>query len=927
MLARKRAALFAVAIALSSSVAAEQFSIAIIPDSQRYSEAGSVFLPAQTGWVVAERATRNIVYVAHLGDLKNHFPSNAANSCDDSLTDGPVDLDNDPATPPVAGLSEWDYVDQSMAILEDATTTRLAEGIPYGVHPGNHDFDQDGNTCPDYLPDHANGRLLGTFNSRFGDARFSPGGTPRGYYGGMRACDDDGTPSAGDPTPETYCNTTTPAGPTGDSYSLFNFCDIGFIVINLSYRAELAPASGASLAAILAQNPEFAWTNQLLSDHADRLAIVVSHFILEENPTVGGGIVRNQFSNWAEGLYNAIDGNPNLFMMLGAHERGEGWRVETRTGMQPVHALMANWQDIDFAGSNFTAGTLNEGNDYDSGLMRLMNFDTDTGMVTIDSLVPPIDLTAGAGTRNGLLQSTRTVTLDIDDNPNPQLDDETASRLMSIPFTGYGATRSTCDTGPADIVLTMDRSGSMSSASAVPTFTSKMEALQSAADVFLDQVAFEGLHRVGMVQFNAANSDLVDSVGNPVGDTLTAINTGNVGLFQDAVDEMSPGGWTNIVGGLDAANSMLALDPSPSTRQVVVLFTDGRHNRPLPVPADLAAAFAAEVDLGRQLYSLGFGTDLNDGPLSAAATIRNGWHMPETDPLGLAKDYSMVAARVMNNSTLLDPIYNIVAGGSVNERIGVSLADRDLTVVALWDTPNPEQVRLSLQTPGECRIDAATQASGVRHASGDRYRMMRVRLPHTCNGWRVRDGDWQVRLEGSREIRKAERVSLLVFSSSDIDLEASASIARNELRIDARLVGERAAKADFTAYLLQPVPRQGDSTLADRDGTAGSDLPPLVPVSAEASRIPMAVTAQRKGVIEASTANRLKNQGLYRIRVVAELVDSDGNKLRREAIATVFNPVRKTWPWHWVLIAVVALLVIVVGWRFVSSRRGSLTTG
>ena len=49
--------------------AADPFTIAVLPDTQFYSESFPSIFNAQTDWIVAQRQARNIVFATQLGDL------------------------------------------------------------------------------------------------------------------------------------------------------------------------------------------------------------------------------------------------------------------------------------------------------------------------------------------------------------------------------------------------------------------------------------------------------------------------------------------------------------------------------------------------------------------------------------------------------------------------------------------------------------------------------------------------------------------------------------------------------------------------------------------------------------------------------------------------------------------------------------------
>lgn len=90
------------------------FTIAVLPDTQYYSESYPKTYLAQTQWIVEQQEKRNISCVLHLGDITN------CNTKD-----------------------EWENASKAMAQLDKAK-------IPYFLTTGNHDYSEDGG-CKDRM--------------------------------------------------------------------------------------------------------------------------------------------------------------------------------------------------------------------------------------------------------------------------------------------------------------------------------------------------------------------------------------------------------------------------------------------------------------------------------------------------------------------------------------------------------------------------------------------------------------------------------------------------------------------------------------------------------------------------------------------------------------------------------------------------------
>lgn len=182
--------------------------------------------------------------------------------------------------------NEWRNATNAMYRLEDPIATLLSNGIPYGLAVGNHDqtpigTGDDGDTT--------------FFNQFFGVNHF----VGYDYYGGHFGTNNN------------------------NSFEFFSAGGMDFIIIHMEYDTTPNPAV-------------LAWADNLLKTYPDHRAIITSHWIVNTG-------FNATFSGQGLAIYNALKGNPNLFLMVCGHISGEGQRTDVYQG-RSVYSILTDYQ-------------------------------------------------------------------------------------------------------------------------------------------------------------------------------------------------------------------------------------------------------------------------------------------------------------------------------------------------------------------------------------------------------------------------------------------------------------------------------------------------------------------------------------------------------------------------------------------------------
>lgn len=280
-----------------------------------------------------------------------------------------------------------------------------------------------------------------------------------------------------------------------------------------------------------------------------------------------------------------------------------------------------------------------------------------------------------------------------------------------------------------DVMLVIDRSGSMSGDAG--TGQSKMDEAKDAASLFVQLIESNVGHRAGLVSFSTTAS-VDEGIGN--------VNTGQKNQLigpapysAGAVGALTPGGWTSIGGGIDAAQTEFT-GPG-SNPKTILLLTDGLQNTPPMIAAAVSDIGATTV------HAIGLGTETNlDGALlSDLAQSTGGAYTRAGDGLDLKKFFALAFGDIFEAGTLTDPRSELPRDRDETEAIEFSVCDEDrITAVVGWDRTDG-RLEILLTAPDGTSVTAGS--ADVEAAAGRTWAFLKVPLPHAGQ----REGTWTVR--------------------------------------------------------------------------------------------------------------------------------------------------------------------------------------
>ena len=220
---------------------------------------------------------------------------------------------------------------------------------------------------------------------------------------------------------------------------------------------------------------------------------------------------------------------------------------------------------------------------------------------------------------------------------------ESANLFLKLTLTSPDAPPGNTVRAPVDMVVVLDRSGSMGDPKKLPYAKKAIEDL-------IGQLSPED--RFALVTFD--NEVVLDS-------PLEIVTSAKRDSLMRSVEQITPGGSTNISGGLEKAREILSTSPS-SRKKRVLLLTDGEANVGITEIGALSQMGKNFSPFEANLSTIGLGLDFNQSLLSSMADYGMGYY-------SYLEDLSKLSNILAQN--LSDARARYASGGAVT----LSLAD------------------------------------------------------------------------------------------------------------------------------------------------------------------------------------------------------------------------------------------------------------
>ena len=413
-------------------------------------------------------------------------------------------------------------------------------------------------------------------------------------------------------------------------------------------------------------------------------------------------------------------------------------------------------------------------------------------------------------------------------------------------------------TSNVDVVLVLDRSGSMGS-------YGYMEPAKNSAKQFVDLMYDED--KTGVVSFREYAT---------VNYGLTTIVAG--GSIKDdakvAIDGICSYGNTSIGDGLQDAQGELTAKGEATHPWAIVLLSDGYENTS-PWVADVLPDIKATKTV---VHTIALGSNSDEALLMDIAAQTGGTYNMAPTAQQLQGVYYTIAGAVSNQQTLLMKAGTARSGVTDEVSVSVDSTVYEATFSIAWSN-SASTIDLTLETPGGTTIDPTEAASNpdVEFVSGSTYQYYRIQAPTMTAGvWKMKVTGGTISSSGQVIVATAdgEPYTAMVTGRSDLTLRSYLSqdsyLTTDNIKIVASLSDDAPITGAAVTVDVQ-MPSAGTSQMTLYDDGAHDDGQPSDGVYA--NTFPGCNTQE---------------EGSYVFRVVASGTSNSGGTFTRNSENSVY---------------------------------------
>jgi hypothetical protein len=305
---------------------------------------------------------------------------------------------------------------------------------------------------------------------------------------------------------------------------------------------------------------------------------------------------------------------------------------------------------------------------------------------------------------------------------------------------------------PWDVMIVMDRSGSMSGAGG--NGQTKLKEAKDAASLFVQLLRIGAGDMVGVGSFASTATNPPEKKPAPVTAAWKQTLVGTAPFTSGVVGGLAAGGDTSIGDGLKIAKNAFPA-PHGGSRRAILLLTDGLQNT-MPMVETVESQLA-----GIHLFIVGYGDDANlDGPLlTRLARDHDGFYVRADHGLAVRKFFGLSFGNIFQSGALADPEYHMAASETIGAPIKCGVCDETaITAIVGWDNP-AGALGLRVEAPDGTLITMSS--AGVVTDTGATWAFLRIALPFGTN----RTGTWRITVLRAQDRRRKQNVALDYFVS------------------------------------------------------------------------------------------------------------------------------------------------------------------